>query len=564
MNDQRVNRNDLAVWIVRSLDGSITVEERQQMGTLLRDNKAARYYYMEFLATYLKLKKNRGITEVMSLPMELTDKLGFMDIVEKDLDDSVIRRAIKQEVNNELSEKELQQNFALQRKRPTRRQVFLGLVNMAAILFFGLALIGLDRWLMRESAVHTREVVARLEDEIGAKWDTYLRMPRENGAMVQDHYGLKSGLAKIHFNNGAQVVIEGPAQWTLQSEDTMYLSYGKIYSTVPVEARGFTVKTSRSKFIDLGTEFGLEERVNGNLELHVLKGKVMMLTGQNKKTSKFETITSGNAVEMNGEEMKTKPIPIQENLFIRDLSSGVNRYWRSPVSIDLADIYGNGDGYGSGQLNQWTDLCNGQIGSRFSRKNGPLNSQSDHLYHEISNILGVDGVFSPDGENGPVQVSSAGHFWKNCPNTSGIFYENIYNGHEMPGIYAHNLIANGQNYGTREHPALALHTNAGITFDLKTIRRTLARYEIVRFRASCGITEDALKYDQFKPQEDFWVLVDGQERKSIKNVTPEQGLLEIAVELKPEDRFLTLVSTDSDLSVSNDWGFFAEPRLELE
>ncbi len=40
-------------------------------------------------------------------------------------------------------------------------------------------------------------------------------------------------------------------------------------------------------------------------------------------------------------------------------------------------------------------------------------------------------------------------------------------------------------------------------------------------------------------------------------------LQSIRVELQPEDRFLTLVTTDGGDGVGTDWALFAEPVLEL-
>ena len=49
----------------------------------------------------------------------------------------------------------------------------------------------------------------------------------------------------------------------------------------------------------------------------------------------------------------------------------------------------------------------------------------------------------------------------------------------------------GQRYGTREHPAVVTHTNAGVTFDIAAIRPTLSDLKVVRFEALCGVSQEA-------------------------------------------------------------------------
>jgi hypothetical protein len=86
-------------------------------------------------------------------------------------------------------------------------------------------------------------------------------------------------------------------------------------------------------------------------------------------------------------------------------------------------------------------------------------------------------------------------------------------------------------------------------------------FEITQFKAVCGVSDEAGKGAN---KADFWVLVDGQKRFEAKGLQSGTGFREISIPLNSQDRFLTLVSTDGDLSPNYDWGFFALPRLEIE
>jgi hypothetical protein len=123
-----------------------------------------------------------------------------------------------------------------------------------------------------------------------------------------------------------------------------------------------------------------------------------------------------------------------------------------------------------------------------------------------------------------------------------------------------------QAYGTREHPAIVLHSNGGITFDLDAMRGDMPGLEITEFKACCGISEAVRAHLNGTTQRglaDFWVLVDGQKRFEAAGVTVDSEPPEISVPLGRQERFLTLVTTDGNGWANYDWGFFAEPRLEV-
>ena len=120
----------------------------------------------------------------------------------------------------------------------------------------------------------------------------------------------------------------------------------------------------------------------------------------------------------------------------------------------------------------------------------------------------------------------------------------------------------GVSYGTEKMPAFYLHSNIGITFDLEMIRSSLPHTDITLFTAKCGI-RDIVASSAGAAIADFWVLVDGIERFSLKDLQPGDAH-DISIELKEQDRFLTLLTTDNNSNISNDWCILGLPRLELE
>lgn len=85
---------------------------------------------------------------------------------------------------------------------------------------------------------------------------------------------LESGLAEIHFKNGTQLILEGPADFEIRSRGKARLQRGKIVARVPHRAIGFTLESPAGKLIDLGTSFGMRVADNGETETQVFEGKV--------------------------------------------------------------------------------------------------------------------------------------------------------------------------------------------------------------------------------------------------------------------------------------------------
>ena len=133
---------------------------------------------------------------------------------------------------------------------------------------------------------------------------------------------LKSGIARIRFESGAGVVLEGPAQIELRSSMNAKLKYGKLAAYVPDEAHGFTVDTPKMEIVDQGTRFGTVVDPLGKAEVHVFEGEVDIKPKaqaeqpRNLKASQAVLFTRGNA---QGADIRVTPtkfadVPTPEQL----------------------------------------------------------------------------------------------------------------------------------------------------------------------------------------------------------------------------------------------------------
>ena len=90
-------------------------------------------------------------------------------------------------------------------------------------------------------------------------------------------YELTSGLVKISYDTGAEVILQGPVKYQVESASGGYLAVGKLTGKVEVEkAKGFVVRTPSATVADLGTEFGVEVDERGGTTSYVFRGSVRL------------------------------------------------------------------------------------------------------------------------------------------------------------------------------------------------------------------------------------------------------------------------------------------------
>ncbi len=78
-----------------------------------------------------------------------------------------------------------------------------------------------------------------------------------------DSVALASGMAKVTYDCGAEVVLQGPCEFWLQSSMMGYLTSGRITANVPRRAFSFAILSPQVDLVDLGTSFGVEVGANG-------------------------------------------------------------------------------------------------------------------------------------------------------------------------------------------------------------------------------------------------------------------------------------------------------------
>jgi hypothetical protein len=271
----------------------------------------------------------------------------------------------------------------------------------------------------------------------------------------------------------------------------------------------------------------------------VIKGKVQLFAGSKGSTKSSQIVTENEAVRYNGNTGKTEIIPIAQKAFVRSIDSRTKSVWRGQTHLNVADIVAGGDGLHEVKSLTGLDPTNGKYTTSIIGKD----RTSNNSYNPVPDSDFIDGVFVPDGEAGPVQITSSGHTFA-CPDTRGVFTHEIavYKGLlENQKTSVPQFIIDGKKL--EKESLVFLHSNVGITFDLRTIHESLPQLDLKGFKTKAGFPDIQIT-DEVVPDIDLWILVDGQIRYQRHGVKIEDGIITIDINLSARDRFLTLIVTE--------------------
>jgi len=155
-------------------------------------------------------------------------------------------------------------------------------LQLAAALVLGLAL-----WWF---APHPAEKpLATLVETNGARWNNSSLPTAPGSALRAGRLRLESGVARLVFQSGAEVSLEGPAELEIQGPNACFLHNGALTAHVPPQAHGFLVATTHAQLIDHGTDFGMSTDPAGSGQVQVLKGEVELRHDRSGETRRLTT-----------------------------------------------------------------------------------------------------------------------------------------------------------------------------------------------------------------------------------------------------------------------------------
>ena len=128
------------------------------------------------------------------------------------------------------------------------------------------------------------EPVGRITGMVDCRWAG--SHVDSSSVCLGQEFALASGLMKITYNTGANVILQGPMTYAVESRNGGFLSLGRLTGKVTAaSAKGFVVRTPTATVTDLGTEFGVEVKENRSTETYVFVGQVEVASSPHEGAS---------------------------------------------------------------------------------------------------------------------------------------------------------------------------------------------------------------------------------------------------------------------------------------
>jgi hypothetical protein len=136
--------------------------------------------------------------------------------------------------------------------------------------------------------------VATLIQAAGCTWEDPGELRRAGSRLLPGELRLRHGIARIHFDSGPDLVLEGPAALRLESGNSATVLRGKLVFRGDETGAMFDLHTPSSTLLDLGTEYAVAVGPEGE-EVHVFDGTVRRLPRSAPAGTGPEELKAGEA-----------------------------------------------------------------------------------------------------------------------------------------------------------------------------------------------------------------------------------------------------------------------------
>ena len=544
-NRDKIRVNEL---LLKSLSEEIGEQEFSELNQLLKKEAELCRYHKDIVSIYQNLSDHGSII------------FSVKEGVEGILDDTLWRELAEHEKQAPLMTADHSDSTPkapiIHILRKVEKEPF-HLRKGPILTFFGslAAFLAILAYVFISSSLSIREV-ATVTDQIGVRWDRF-SASLNNGDRVltaQDAYSFKAGFLKVLYDQGVEVVIEGPAEFRFVSAHELSLISGKLYATVSATGVGFAVETNNSRTTDLGTEFGIIAQQVGDTEIHVFSGKVSLIPEKDERSTPV-FITEGQARQVLQDGGRVRDVALRNQYFTKAIDSRTNTIWRGET-FSLASVVAGGNGFTPGTIETGIDPASGKINRKAVQS---LDRVGAETYNEVQTYRFIDGVFVPNGNRPANQVSSAGHVFSGFPATSGSYWSDISANLLVLEMQDKNQkIQTLRGAGEASQPSILVHANAGITFDLNEIRRANPGFDLTAFTTRCEWPS------MWEMEAEYWILIDGVCVFHCTADDVRKKMPEVNVPIQPYHSFLTLATTDGQDEKAYDWCLFVGPEILLE
>jgi hypothetical protein len=317
-NQPPSNDSDALVQqVLRYLSDEPTAEMVAELGDRLRADPAARELFIRMclLESWLTEKFAPGRREYLAeMVLEVSEEPRLATSL-----DAIAMRAISAVEEDEGPEPLVIPTWPKPVEPPTpwwqRRRTWFA---VAAMLLVG---VGIWTVMVLTAPRPDAPLVATLTGAQDVRWhDADHTIAVGASLPAATEIRMRSGLARLMFRSGAEVVVEGPARFTPESDGRLTLKSGRLTALVPPKAKGFTVKTPTAEVVDLGTEFGVDapSTRGSTVEVQVFDGRVTLQPAEAKSETPAppQLVTAGEGARIDPAGTVTS-VPANPSMFVR-------------------------------------------------------------------------------------------------------------------------------------------------------------------------------------------------------------------------------------------------------
>ncbi|MBI9018315.1 MAG: FecR domain-containing protein [Phycisphaerae bacterium] len=304
MNLAPIEKYELNELLGLLRDGQISDLEFLRLEEMMAQNPQAIDYYVEYVNLCADLTLNQNAVEIQQEPDSATILREVLENQVEEVDElSMVARPESEIV------------FVRKRSYLSKMSILQIVGAVAAVL----AMAFLLEWISSISnRVSPPSVVtyAMITGQRDAVW--------QNNDLVQgdklgkDNLFLKEGYVELTFDDGSNVVIEGPSTFSPMGYNELWLASGKASVVVDKNRNGFIVDTPHADILDLGTEFAVEVNEEQTTDLYVYKG-IVQLQSKNALDSPIERISVCQARRINVGDSKIYDRDFRNAAFVRAL-----------------------------------------------------------------------------------------------------------------------------------------------------------------------------------------------------------------------------------------------------
>jgi hypothetical protein len=198
--------------------------------------------------------------------------------------------------------------------RPAARRRFFALAGAAAAAVLVALLFGLGP--RPRPIVPKAPAFAVLAQSIDATWEQDAARPAVGERLGGSKLRLQTGLARIDFDHGTSVTLEGPAEFDLLDSNRGFLRHGRLTTKVPSRAPGFCLDTPGWQMADRDTSFGVAVEPTGAAEVCVFEGQVEVAPAGPTRAPK-RRLKEGNAARIDRGQSEMRPMDFDPSRYAR-------------------------------------------------------------------------------------------------------------------------------------------------------------------------------------------------------------------------------------------------------